>query len=230
MTNQGTRVPRLSRRLRMIADLIPPCERIIDIGCDYAYLPAVLLWEGKVNKAILTDINEKPLRRAEELMKELGLTDQCEFHCCDGFGPVYPKDGDRVVVAGMGGREICSILAQRELPESSGLVLQANWNREYLRSFLARRGYRIEEYALEEKGYWYSIWSACEKREARELNLEQRSIGEFWLSDARFTADQALGWLRYNLRLYRDKSKKYPEYLQVCELLEELCCSMDHAL
>lgn len=226
MTELHARVPVLSKRLRRIADLLGHCERLIDIGCDYAYLPAVMLAQDRAQRAVLTDIHPKPLQRAQTLMQALKLTGRCELYCCDGFGPVEVEKGDKIVIAGMGGREICSILQQRALPDTVSLVLQPNWNRECLRAYLASGAYRIEEFALRDKKVWYSIWLAEKSAKARELSLLERSIGEFWLSERRFAAENAQGWLEAMLRLYRDKSRKYPEYGEVCVRLEELCRSV----
>lgn len=43
-----SRTIQLTPRLRMVADLLPRDVVLVDVGTDHAYLPAVLLLEGKI--------------------------------------------------------------------------------------------------------------------------------------------------------------------------------------
>ena len=51
-----SRTIQLTPRLRMVADLLPRDVVLVDVGTDHAYLPAVLLLEGKIRGAIAADL------------------------------------------------------------------------------------------------------------------------------------------------------------------------------
>ena len=43
-------------RLRAVADMVPAGARLADVGTDHAYLPAYLLQEGVVQRAVVSDL------------------------------------------------------------------------------------------------------------------------------------------------------------------------------
>ena len=45
----------LTPRLETVARLVPPGVRFADIGTDHAYLPAKLLLDGTIDRAIAAD-------------------------------------------------------------------------------------------------------------------------------------------------------------------------------
>lgn len=55
-----SRTIQLTPRLRMVADLLPRDVVLVDVGTDHAYLPAVLLLEGKIRGAIAADLRPVP--------------------------------------------------------------------------------------------------------------------------------------------------------------------------
>ena len=57
-------MPGLSKRLSVIASLVPFGARVCDIGTDHAFLAIELLKSKRANSVIATDINEKPLKKA----------------------------------------------------------------------------------------------------------------------------------------------------------------------
>ena len=57
---------KVSKRLRVIAGLIPDNSFILDIGCDHALLDIYIATTKNV-KAIASDINKKPLLEQQQL-------------------------------------------------------------------------------------------------------------------------------------------------------------------
>ena len=216
------KIKNLSKRLQAIADLVGPCDRVWDIGCDHAYLSAYLLASGQVREMICTDINEGPCKRAESELKEAGVWERAQLFCCNGFGECNIRDGDVIVIAGMGAHEIVSILSQREIPASVRLVLQPNWKREVLRKHLANQGYEILEHIVLDKNFRYSLFEARYTGNKRSLSMIEAGIGEYWLEGERLK-QLPLSWLDYLLRVYQSRQKKYPEYNELCQFLRVLC-------
>ena len=60
---------KLSKRLEAVATLVEVGKRVIDVGCDHAYLD-IYLTENNDNKCIATDINRNALNIAENNIKK----------------------------------------------------------------------------------------------------------------------------------------------------------------
>lgn len=148
------RGPELSPRLRMVGDLVPPGARLADVGTDHAYLPAALILEEKIPRAVAADLRRGPLDRARATVREYGLTGKVAFRLCDGLTGIRPDEADAVTVAGMGGETIAAILSaapwtrERDVP----LILQPMSSLPDLRGWLQENGFSIEEEHLAQEG------------------------------------------------------------------------------
>mgnify|MGYP000340951270 CR=1 FL=1 len=100
----------LSKRLRAVAELVSPGYRVADIGTDHAYVPIWLVKEGKAPYALAMDVNEGPLQRADEHIREYGLENQIRTRRSDGLKELNPYEADSMIAAGMGGALIIQIL------------------------------------------------------------------------------------------------------------------------
>ena len=98
-----SRTIQLTPRLRMVADLLPRDVVLVDVGTDHAYLPAVLLLEGKIRGAIAADLRPGPLNRARATVEEFGLEGKVKFCLCDGLA----ERGGCRSHRGDGGRNDC---------------------------------------------------------------------------------------------------------------------------
>ena len=56
----------IDNRLKRITDFIPSDSYILDVGCDHALLDIYLALNRKNVKLIASDINENPLKKAQE--------------------------------------------------------------------------------------------------------------------------------------------------------------------
>ena len=56
----------IDNRLKRITDFIPSDSYILDVGCDHAFLDIYLALNRKNVKLIASDINENPLKKAQE--------------------------------------------------------------------------------------------------------------------------------------------------------------------
>ena len=63
----------LSKRLEAVATLVDIDSRVIDVGCDHAYLD-IYLTLNNGNSCIASDINEKALNNAKENIKKYKLS------------------------------------------------------------------------------------------------------------------------------------------------------------
>ena len=54
----GEKELKLSPRLQCIAELVRPGARLADVGTDHAYLPVWLLQNGKITRAVASEISK----------------------------------------------------------------------------------------------------------------------------------------------------------------------------
>ena len=149
----------LQPRLHMLARLVPEGCRLTDVGTDHGYLPVALLQQGRISTAIASDIGAEPLEHARRTAVQYGVDDM-DFRLCAGLSGVAPEETDVIVIAGMGGETIISIL--QDAPWTADgqhrLLLQPMTKAAALRHWLADNGYTfIAEHLVEDKGRIYPI-------------------------------------------------------------------------
>lgn len=150
----------LGPRLRAIASLAPEnCRVLADIGTDHGYIPAALLLEGRIQRAVAADVGREPLEHARRTAARLGLEDQIDFRLGDGLSVLEPGEADVIVIAGMGGDTISGILEAAPWSGDGALLLLQPMSRaETLRRWLLERGYTVlAERLVQDKGTLYPI-------------------------------------------------------------------------
>ena len=137
---------KLSKRLQTIADLIENGASVADVGTDHGYLPVFLAQKGNAKKIIASDINEAPLAVACRSATAAGVSDKISFVVAPGLDCVAPEDVDTIVIAGMGGEMIVSILKAAPWTKSDRkkLILQPQSKLDILFRFLYNEGYKIK--------------------------------------------------------------------------------------
>lgn len=156
MTNEMT----LSTRLKNMMDFLPAGSFFADIGSDHAYLPIVVCQHDQSAKAIAGELNDGPYRSALEHVTKQRLTDQIKVLKGDGLEVIQNEPVKQVVIAGMGGGLIRSILEKGKhlLKNVDRLILQPNVDSEYIREWLHSTDYQlIAEKILTEDGHIYEI-------------------------------------------------------------------------
>lgn len=152
---------KISKRLSVIASLVPSGARVCDIGADHGYLSIYLCNEKKAERIIATDISPLPLKNAEKNIKANGLQSDIELRLCDGLSGINPGEVDTVIIAGMGGEVISGILSRSgNIAQNCNttVILQPTTSPEALRKFLFTSGYSvIEEIPVLENGKLYSV-------------------------------------------------------------------------
>lgn len=170
---------RLSRRLQAIYDWIDG-DVIADIGCDHGYI-AFMVHNQKGKKVYACDVAEKPLKRAQIFFKAQNTT--IETLLMDGIQGL-PEEVDQVVIAGMGGQLICSILEQgkENLKMVESLILSPHKNSKELRQYLARSGFMIvKERVVKEGEHFYPILYV--KKGVSALSMREALYGKNVVAD-----------------------------------------------
>lgn len=150
----------LSSRLQAIADYVPVSQSVIDVGTDHGYIPVYLILSGNAAHVIASDINEEPLENAKRSAEKFGVSSQCEFLLCDGLTGVDAANIDVIIIAGMGGETIASILSAAPWTQRKEvtLILQPMSKAELLRTYLYSACYEIvSERLVQENGIIYPV-------------------------------------------------------------------------
>lgn len=148
--------PKLSPRLQMIAQMVPYCNRVIDIGTDHAFIPIYLVATGKCAEAVATDIKKGPADIARRNISEYCMEDLISVLVQDGLGEIGLNENDCLVISGMGSYEIQSILMKKAPVNAGTIILQPQKSMRAMRKFLSETGYRInEEVMTNEKEHFY---------------------------------------------------------------------------
>ena len=170
----------LDQRLLAIARLVRQDAYLADIGTDHGYLPVYLAQTGRISRAVAADINEKPLKQAVAAISAHGLDKKIATVLSDGLKQVDNRVED-IVIAGMGGELISSIISAAEWLKNPDkrLILQPMTQDVYLREYLAKQGFCIkEEDIAEDNRHLYVIFSVVFAGEQQCLSPEERYAGK----------------------------------------------------
>ena len=151
----------MNKRLYCIFNLISKNSiGVLDVGTDHGFIPIALAEDNFSGNIIATDINSLPLSRAVMLAEKRGVCDRICFQVFDGLNTAYKDMVDTIVIAGMGGDLICSIIDHGDwiLDHSYSLILQPMSKPEVLRYYLINNGFTIRaENRIMEKNRIYTI-------------------------------------------------------------------------
>ncbi len=169
---------KLSLRLRMIANQIPSGSTIADIGSDHALLPVYLAQQGIIKGAIAGELNEGPYHAASKQVQQADLQHIISVRLGDGLSVLRANEVDTVVIAGMGGSTMVSILdaGLHCLSGVKRLIVQPNVGELALREWMIRENWFLEsEHILEEDGLIYEILVAIPV-DSDELKHKQANL------------------------------------------------------
>lgn len=133
----------------MNASLIPENAGVADIGCDHGYV-SIYLTKEKGCRVIAMDVREGPLSIARQNIQRAQLAEQIECRLSDGIMELLPGEADTLLLGGMGGMLIVSILQKRpdvmEKVETVVLQPQSDWHK--VRQNLLLMGFVIDREAF----------------------------------------------------------------------------------
>ncbi|MDD3224516.1 MAG: class I SAM-dependent methyltransferase [Clostridium sp.] len=150
----------IGKRLEAIAQMVDKCDTIADIGTDHGYLPIYLIKKGYCKKAVASDINEGPIKKAEKNVKKEKLDDLIQLRFGAGLSTIKKNEVNAVVIAGMGGNLMKNIIEEnREIFKNLDfLIAQPVQNPEVFRKYVYESGYTvIDENVVKDEGKYYQI-------------------------------------------------------------------------
>lgn len=151
----------MDKRLTTVANLIRKNSVVCDVGTDHAYLPCYLINQGISPFAYACDINEKPLQSAIQNVTNSALLDKITVMFSDGLREIECDKVDDIVIAGMGGELIFSILTAVPWTckkNDKQYLLQPMTNVEFLRENLYKSGFDIiKEMPVIDNKHFYTV-------------------------------------------------------------------------
>lgn len=163
---------KLSPRLQEAANQVRPGSVAADVGTDHGYLACYLAAEGISPKAFASDLNPGPLSHAEEEICKNGLQGKVVPVLSDGVQKLPLEEIDDIIIAGMGGDLILSIISDPRLCDSHyRLILQPMTKANVLRRGLYRLGFELlQETAVRDGRFIYTVMTAFYCGEKREID------------------------------------------------------------
>lgn len=164
---------KLSKRLKIIVDLIDEFDFVADIGCDHAYLSIYLCESKKCQKIIATEVADGPYNIAKENIFKYNLTNKIKLYLTDGLQNIK-ENIDTIIIAGMGANTITKILNEYDsLNKIKKLVIQSNNNLDTVRFYLNQHNFYIENeyYVLENKKEYITILATQSEHKNTEKEI-----------------------------------------------------------
>ncbi len=180
----------LDKRLTACADLVYG-RTVADIGTDHAYIPIALVESGRCGRAFASDIHHGPVERARRNVAEHGLSEKITVLCVPGLQSTEFADCDDIVIAGMGGEMIASILKEGRdrIRANARLILQPMTKPERLRAYLWEHGYRTtDERAVYEGERIYQVFAAEQTGRNTPYTRAEALIGKRQEGDSAYAA------------------------------------------
>ena len=160
-------------RIKKLCTYLESCKSFADVGCDHGYCTNYMLKNNLCERAIISDISEKCLEKAKTLLKDYIGKGQVLPVCCSGLDEI-DNGVEQVLIAGMGGEEIVSILKNSFIPEK--FVFQPMKNCRAVREYLLSQGAEITlDEPFESGGKFYFVIKgrrAGNKTEYTDIQLD----------------------------------------------------------
>ncbi|MDE6585892.1 MAG: class I SAM-dependent methyltransferase [Clostridia bacterium] len=142
-------------RIKKLCSYLESCTTFADVGCDHGYCTEYMLKNNLCARAVISDISDKCLDKAKTLLKDYIQNGQVSSVCCFGLEDIS-KDTELVLIAGMGGEEIVSILKNSFIPRK--FVFQPMKNCRAVREYLLSSGAEITaDEVFESGGKFYFV-------------------------------------------------------------------------
>ena len=205
-------------KLKAIAFYIEKSDKVVDIGCDHAYLDIYLAQNNLCKTIIASDINNNALENAKNNIQKYKLTKKIKTVLSDGLDKIEVKNIDTIVIAGMGTKTIKHILRNKEkLKNIKKLIISTNNDLYHLRKFMQKNNFfLIDEKVIYEKKHYYVISKYIpgkQRLKKKELlfgifKKENKKYYQYLLRNNQ-TILKKIPWRKWKERHYLKKENKY---------------------
>lgn len=158
----------ISKRLQRVAVQVQSGGVVADIGCDHGFTSIYLIENHLAKQVIAMDINEGPLERAKEHIRQFQMEKDISVRLSDGAKKLQPGEVDSILISGMGGGLICKILqdSKEVILGTKELILSPQSETYLVRQLLHEMGFFIDyEEMLVDQGKYYNIIHAIQGKQ-----------------------------------------------------------------
>jgi len=151
---------KLTKRLLTLVELIEKGASVADVGTDHGHLPVYLAQSGFVKRIFATDISAASLAAAQRSAKDFDISEAITFIIAPGLDGIAPADVDTIIIAGLGGETIISIIENAPWTKNQNvtLILQPQSKIDLLCRFLYDNGYEIlQTKSILDKKKYYTV-------------------------------------------------------------------------
>ena len=136
----------MDNRLSMLASLVS-CRTLSDIGCDHALIDIALIENNVCDRIIASDLRIGPLKAANKNITEHNLNNKIETRLSNGLDKYVPGETESILISGMGGRLITSILKNgfKVAASAKELILSPQSEIKDFESWLLSHGFEISK-------------------------------------------------------------------------------------
>lgn len=170
----------LTKRLKILTEFVDKGMRVADIGCDHGYVPIYLIKENIASFALAMDINKDPLTKARDNAIAYKVDGSFETRLSNGLIELMPGEVDCIIIAGMGGKLIETMLQTdaSKLKSYKRLILSPHRDIMAVREKLAELNIPIvKETMCFEDGHYYNfiIAEPFSKEPIESLKFDEES-------------------------------------------------------
>ena len=168
-------IMKLSKRLETIVSFINNEDKVLDVGCDHAYIDIYIALNKKNKLIIASDISKKVINIAKNNISKYKLENRIKIYQTPGTTNIN-DDYDTIIIAGMGSNTILDILKNTRIVKK--LIISSNNNWDTIRKDICNLGYHISnEKLVFEKNKLYSVM-VFEKHKKR-ISKKELLIGKY---------------------------------------------------
>ncbi|MCR4989411.1 MAG: class I SAM-dependent methyltransferase [Lachnospiraceae bacterium] len=169
--------------METIVSMVTPKLKVVDVGCDHAFIDIALVERGIAPSALAMDVKKGPLEHADENIREAGLSEKIKTRLSDGLQKYERGEADCLIISGMGGPLIQKILLSDlerldNMRDFKEMIFSPQSEITEFREFLSSSGYRItdEDMVCEDSKY-YNVIKTVPEGKAYELTNEALRYG-----------------------------------------------------
>jgi len=192
------------KRLNSIVNYINENDIVADIGCDHGYLLKLAIENKNIKKGYAIDNKLGPLNSAKN---NLNKYDNIEFILSDGLKQVEVNDINCVVIAGMGGMLINTIVNDSlgKFFDIDKVIVCPNRNIDNVREYFNSIGFKIknETIVCEDSKYYEII---VFEKGIQKLNDKQMMFGPCLIQEK--SIEFYNKWNDYYQRIKKIENKK----------------------
>lgn len=135
---------KLSKRLEMVASLVPNGTKCADIGADHGYLIINLFLSRQIQSGYACENKVGPFERLKKNIETNKVSEYIQVDLSDGIRTI-PENIDTVIIAGMGGDTVCKIIndSLSKLDQIDNFVISSHTKMDEVRKLLIKHDFHI---------------------------------------------------------------------------------------